>query len=453
MIEENRIFNGLTSPSGSTESADMNSSGPGHSKLFKCKQCSFVCVNKEDYWSHQRKMHIKPEKLLECTQCSFVTEYKHHLEYHLRNHLGSKPFKCSQCDYACVNLSMLRSHQKSHSKSLQYNCSDCSYSTKYYHSLKTHMDKCNHSTSSTLKTIETNVKKGKNGSSSASTCSSSSTSSCGKKKLNKAKENSSFNSSSTSSSSISSLSSSPSSLSSTPSTPLGLQNPFGAALAQYQQQQSLIPSFLLNSNFLLNPVAQYYLSPSQANDQSVQLQMALAAAAAASSNYLQSPQQQSNDLLMAAACVQQKSSNADEKVKIKDELKCSSCSSVKFENKRELKKHLKSCAAREGLERKNDLYECVKCELLFRNHEMFMTHKNLHDLQEKEAQSLINASSNASTNSQQLGLKEDESIKCNFCGQTVSSSVEYFAHLQTSHQFNLAYDKLAQLLQMNSSCL
>ena len=32
--------------------------------------------------------HIKPEKLLCCPKCIFVTEYKHHLEYHLRNHYG-----------------------------------------------------------------------------------------------------------------------------------------------------------------------------------------------------------------------------------------------------------------------------------------------------------------------------------------------------------------------------
>ncbi len=36
--------------------------------------------------------HIKPEKLLCCPKCIFVTEYKHHLEYHLRNHYGEFGF-------------------------------------------------------------------------------------------------------------------------------------------------------------------------------------------------------------------------------------------------------------------------------------------------------------------------------------------------------------------------
>ncbi|VDK84053.1 unnamed protein product [Dibothriocephalus latus] len=36
---------------------------------------------------------------MDCPHCPFVTEYKHHLEYHIRNHLGSKPYKCSKCNY------------------------------------------------------------------------------------------------------------------------------------------------------------------------------------------------------------------------------------------------------------------------------------------------------------------------------------------------------------------
>ena len=61
-------------------------------KQFKCKQCDFVSVTKEDFWRHSAK-HIKPEKRLACPKCCFVTEFKHHLEYHLRNHFGSKPFR------------------------------------------------------------------------------------------------------------------------------------------------------------------------------------------------------------------------------------------------------------------------------------------------------------------------------------------------------------------------
>lgn len=115
----------------------------GKVKKFKCKQCGYIAVTKLDFWTHT-KSHIKLEKQLLCPKCPFVTEYKHHLEYHLHNHAGSKPFKCNQCNYTCVNKSMLNSHMKSHSNIYQFNCADCSYTTKYCHSLKLHLRKYGH---------------------------------------------------------------------------------------------------------------------------------------------------------------------------------------------------------------------------------------------------------------------------------------------------------------------
>ncbi|KAF4528709.1 hypothetical protein B566_EDAN014277 [Ephemera danica] len=128
------------------EEEDVNTprvNSQGKVKTFRCKQCNFVAVTKLDFWSHTRS-HIKNEKMLSCPRCPFVTEYKHHLEYHLRNHSGSKPFKCSQCSYSCVNKSMLNSHLKSHSNVYQYRCADCNYATKYCHSLKLHLRKYTH---------------------------------------------------------------------------------------------------------------------------------------------------------------------------------------------------------------------------------------------------------------------------------------------------------------------
>ncbi|VDD74239.1 unnamed protein product [Mesocestoides corti] len=84
------------------------------------------------------------DRQLECTHCPFVTEYRHHLEYHIRNHLGSKPYKCTKCNYECVNKSMLNSHMKSHTNVYQYRCADCNYATKYCHSLKIHLTKQKH---------------------------------------------------------------------------------------------------------------------------------------------------------------------------------------------------------------------------------------------------------------------------------------------------------------------
>lgn len=115
----------------------------GKVKTFRCKQCNFVAITKLEFWDHSRN-HIKAEKLLTCPKCPFVTEYKHHLEYHLRNHFGSKPFKCEKCSYSCVNKSMLNSHLKSHSNVYQYRCANCTYATKYCHSLKLHLRKYSH---------------------------------------------------------------------------------------------------------------------------------------------------------------------------------------------------------------------------------------------------------------------------------------------------------------------
>lgn len=112
-------------------------------KRFRCKQCNFTATTKCDYWEHN-KAHMSPDKILKCPKCPFITEYKHHLEYHLRNHAGSKPFKCEKCSYRCVNKSMLNSHLKSHSGVYQYSCASCRYVTKYIHSLKLHLRKKNH---------------------------------------------------------------------------------------------------------------------------------------------------------------------------------------------------------------------------------------------------------------------------------------------------------------------
>ncbi|CAF0903919.1 unnamed protein product [Adineta ricciae] len=135
----------LTSNTTATKSSEPSngttnekSTPASKTKVHRCRQCSFVSSVKEDYWAHHR-VHIRADKILECPSCPFVTEYKHHLEYHLRNHLGSKPFKCSKCDYACVNLSMLRSHKKSHFRHLLFKCSNCSFESKQYQALQEHL--------------------------------------------------------------------------------------------------------------------------------------------------------------------------------------------------------------------------------------------------------------------------------------------------------------------------
>ncbi|VDL61036.1 unnamed protein product [Hymenolepis diminuta] len=112
-------------------------------RTFKCRDCSFSTHDKLELWTHL-KQHLKPQRVLQCTLCPFVTEYAHHFDYHMKNHLGEKPFKCDKCNYVCVNKSMLNSHSKSHSNIYQYRCSECKYAAKYLHSLKQHLRKHKH---------------------------------------------------------------------------------------------------------------------------------------------------------------------------------------------------------------------------------------------------------------------------------------------------------------------
>ncbi|KAK0406757.1 hypothetical protein QR680_018786 [Steinernema hermaphroditum] len=114
-------------------------------KRFICKHCDHVSSSREERWAHA-STHIPPNRQLKCSRegCDFVTGYKHHLDFHLKNHDGVKPFFCTKCTYRCVNKSMLNSHMKSHSDAYLFKCADCGYAAKHSHSLHTHLNKYGH---------------------------------------------------------------------------------------------------------------------------------------------------------------------------------------------------------------------------------------------------------------------------------------------------------------------
>ncbi|KAK5979958.1 Zinc finger C2H2 type [Trichostrongylus colubriformis] len=137
------VVDGFDKSSEKFNNAEPRRNSNGKMKQYKCKQCPHISFSKDDQWAHART-HIPVDKQMNCPTCNFVTEYKHHLEYHIRNHIGSKPFQCKKCSYTCVNKSMLNSHMKSHTNVYQFRCMDCTYATKYCHSLKLHLKKYDH---------------------------------------------------------------------------------------------------------------------------------------------------------------------------------------------------------------------------------------------------------------------------------------------------------------------
>ena len=471
-------LSGSPAESYDSHQANLNSNLPviSHTKMYKCKQCVFVCMNKEDYWQHQRQMHIKPDKLLACTKCSFVTEYKHHLEYHFRNHMGSKPYKCTQCEYACINLSMLRSHLKSHSKALQYTCADCTYSTKYYHSLKTHLEKFGHSASDNPSTVSNPTSNNR-------------TLSKKQKDLQTTtfSKSTSPDSSSIPSSKSSSLSSSPSFTSPTSSiissqssnNTSNLLNKISltAALTPYQNSNPLLPLFAAAA-----AAAQQSNNDLNLIQQQMQLQIALAAAAASgnsaspflvqsladffiqqeqtfqknNSSFLMNPVESNekcenidpNDLTMEHSPSSTSSMSSSTLLQQQNKsIKCKLCN-FKFDNKKDLKKHVKSNHETEKQKnvqvkpsQKEQLFECRKCKLFFRNQETLTAHNMMHDLQDSQNSSLLTQqqhilnSGNNLVNQQQVNTSEQ--LKCIQCGINCQNPFQYIIHLQTFHNSSL----------------
>lgn len=147
---------------------------------------------------------------------------------------------------------------------------------------------------------------------------------------------------------------------------------------------------------------------------------------------------------------------------------------MKFETKKDLKKHNRtthqvspeSVAKPVPNESSNSqLHECFKCELIFRNYDMYLAHKMLHDMQDVQKQDDTN-SNNTSMNevkpqqqqqpqsnmdlnnllTQKLladsflqsqlkseKLESSSQFDCTQCNLKMSNALQYFIHVQTFH--------------------
>ena len=83
---------------------------------------------------------MNPEKVKRCPKCPFVTEFKHHLLYHTRNHLGQKPFKCALCNYEASLKGNLTKHIDAvHDGKKPFSCDICGMSFKQKQGLERHV--------------------------------------------------------------------------------------------------------------------------------------------------------------------------------------------------------------------------------------------------------------------------------------------------------------------------
>ncbi|XP_057337591.1 protein hunchback-like [Microplitis mediator] len=115
-------------------------------KSVKCKKCQVPFDTEVELRTHQEETHFNSEKNIRCPNenCAFVTDLKHHWEYHMKRHGGTKPFGCELCSYRCINKAMLKSHMKKHSKIFQYHCSDCQVKSNFHHDFKKHLEATGH---------------------------------------------------------------------------------------------------------------------------------------------------------------------------------------------------------------------------------------------------------------------------------------------------------------------
>jgi len=62
-------------------------------KKFVCSVCFHIFASKEELEGHQEELHAH----LKCFFCCKYFQITMHLESHMRNHTGERPFECSLC--------------------------------------------------------------------------------------------------------------------------------------------------------------------------------------------------------------------------------------------------------------------------------------------------------------------------------------------------------------------
>ena len=82
------------------------------SKVYKCSECSYSTLKKNDFCVH-RAVHSN-QTVYVCNECTYRTTMRNNLERHKQNHKANAPVKCSICSYSSTNDGAIQRHIQEH---------------------------------------------------------------------------------------------------------------------------------------------------------------------------------------------------------------------------------------------------------------------------------------------------------------------------------------------------
>ncbi len=114
-------------------------------KLYACNHpdCPYASSNSSNLNRHKKthnKSSTPPEKRFKCNFCDFRASQNSNLKSHERIHTGERPFRCTICDDRFKQQPHLTVHMIKHTGKKKYACPNCPYRTAYKKVLQTHID-------------------------------------------------------------------------------------------------------------------------------------------------------------------------------------------------------------------------------------------------------------------------------------------------------------------------
>ena len=132
----------LTPMEGTVGDQSFNMDTAKIQKSFSCQLCNnYHSVHKNGLDYHMKKYHGKAKRL-QCPYCMYACIEKPHLDQHIRQHTGEKPYHCDFCDFRSASQSGLRYHKRTkHEKTSLLPCKICGYKAYNSYILTQHQRK------------------------------------------------------------------------------------------------------------------------------------------------------------------------------------------------------------------------------------------------------------------------------------------------------------------------